>query len=57
MSNVFDERVEFAVQNLWVIPNVEKSREARRMLEEAANEGDRMLFAGHRAERGLNRLL
>lgn len=40
MSNVFDERVEFAVQNLWVIPNVEKSREARRMLEEAAAEGD-----------------
>lgn len=40
MSNVFDERVEFAVQNLWVIPNVEKSREARRMLEEAAGEGD-----------------
>lgn len=40
MSNVFDERVEFAVQNLWVIPNVEKSREARRMLEEAANEGN-----------------
>ena len=40
MSSVFDERVEFAVQNLWVIPSVEKSREARRMLEEAANGGD-----------------
>ena len=40
MSNVFDERVEFAVQNLWVIPNVEKSGEARRKLEEAANEGN-----------------
>ncbi len=40
MSNVFDERVEFAVQNLWVVPNVEKSREARRLLEEAAGEGN-----------------
>ncbi len=40
MSSVFDERVEFAVQHLWVVPDVEKSREARRLLEEAAGEGN-----------------
>ena len=37
MSSVFDERVEFAVQHLWVVPEVEKRRPQGRAMETPAS--------------------
>ena len=41
MSHVLDERIEYAIEQLWLNPIEGDGNKAKAMLEEAANEGDR----------------